>query len=86
MARDAQQIANRWFLALAQGEPELAHQWTCALGGRAGLVDPLLLKRYYEDDKDRRESLANFVDQKLIAILLRLGKGAHVELESSSVD
>ena len=84
VARDAQQVANRWFLALAQGEPELAHQWTRPIGGRAGLVDPQLLKNYYEEDKERRDALAAFVGQKPIATLLRLGARAHVELDSTT--
>ena len=70
--------------------PEASPNWLIngpALGARAGIVDPLLLKSYYEDDKERRKSLAGFVAQKPIGLLLRLGKHAHVELESSpSID
>jgi hypothetical protein len=85
LAREAQQTANQWFQALAEDQPELAREWTLSLGSRAGFDDPERLKSYYADDPTRRGQLAKFVSQKLIAIMLRLGHRATVNLEETTL-
>jgi hypothetical protein len=85
-ASKAQQVASQWFQALAQGEPEVAHQWTLTPTSRAAQTEGERLKSYYEDDEKNRGQLARFVGQKLIADLLHLGTRAHVEPESTRIN
>ena len=86
MAVKAEQVASQWFLALAEGDPQLAHQWTMAPGYRAAADEMQSLKSYYESDEKRRDALNRFVSQKLIASLMHLGTRAHVQSESTSIN
>ncbi len=76
LARKAQQVVGQWFQALAQGKTQVAHQWTFAPTYRAKSTDLEQLESYYENDEKRRDELAHFVGQPLIATLLRLGAGS----------
>jgi hypothetical protein len=86
LGRKARQAASQWLEALAHDEPRVAHQWTLAPPSRAKSSDPEELRRFYDDDEKRRDGLARFVAQPLIASLLRLGTGADAELESTKID
>jgi hypothetical protein len=85
LTRKAQQVAVQWFQTLAQGEPEVALQWTISPVNRATAVEIQRLKSFYETDDKRREALAEFVHQKLIASLLHLGTRAHVQADSTTI-
>ena len=85
VARKAQHVASQWFQALAHGEPEVAHQWARAPTNRARLVDVGRLKSYYEKRQNPPGGIGPFRRSKLVAILLRLGPRAHVELESTTI-
>jgi hypothetical protein len=87
VADQAQQAAEKWFQALAEDEPQRAHQMTLHMRDRAGVSSHDQLAAFYQNDQKQSERLAKFVGNDPAKILLALGKRAHVQLESTaSVD
>ncbi|HTU24791.1 MAG TPA: DUF4190 domain-containing protein [Pirellulales bacterium] len=82
----AREVVGQWFRALAEGNPEIAQQWALVPTRRANLADLARLKEYYALDPTRAETLAKFVKDEPVALLLRLGPHARVEPTLSEVN
>ena len=87
VARQAQEVAEQWFGALARNQPELACEWQAGLGNRARVDDVGQLPGYYESHQKQSEALTKFIADKPVALLLALGPRACARLVSTiSID
>ncbi len=85
LEQSARPVAEAWFSALANDQPERALQLRTSAGLRRKLDDRLL--NYYTTNKDAYRELRQFVSEPLVKTLLLIGPAAKVRLyETGSVE